>query len=176
MKHKAKPVESERLVLRELREGDLPAVLPVYLSNPQYLELTEGSAGEPGRFDLEMLQRDFALAELEPGRVFAGIWAKDGGEPLGVLDWLEENPRDGQPWIGLLLIRADRQRQGLASEAFAALVRERGWPLVRAAVIERNAAGLAVTRRLGFEPIGETTRRLATGPERLILLERRLGE
>jgi hypothetical protein len=41
--------ETERLVIRELREEDLEAVLPVYTSNPGYLALTEGSGGEPGR-------------------------------------------------------------------------------------------------------------------------------
>jgi hypothetical protein len=36
-------------------------VLDVYLSNPAYLELTEGSGGEPGRYDRGMLERDFAI-------------------------------------------------------------------------------------------------------------------
>jgi hypothetical protein len=40
--------ETERLVVREVAAGDLEAILAVYLSNPDYLEVTEGSAGEAG--------------------------------------------------------------------------------------------------------------------------------
>jgi hypothetical protein len=37
---------------------------------------------------------------------------------------MEENPSDGTPWLGLLMIRADLHRHGLASEVFAGLARE----------------------------------------------------
>jgi hypothetical protein len=30
---------------------------------------------------------------------------------------MEDNPSDGKPWVGLLMIRADSQRRGFASEA-----------------------------------------------------------
>jgi len=58
--------ETERLVIRDLREDDLEAVLPVYTSNPGYLALTEGSGGEPGRYDLDMLELDFVVAQMTP--------------------------------------------------------------------------------------------------------------
>ena len=38
-------LETERLVLREIEAEDLPALLPVYRSNPDYLALTEGPDG-----------------------------------------------------------------------------------------------------------------------------------
>jgi RimJ/RimL family protein N-acetyltransferase len=150
----------------------------VHLSNPGYLALTEGSAGEPSRFDLEMLRRDLALAALTPGRHVTGLFDRERGQAVGVLDWLEENPSDGLPWVGLVMIRADRQRKGLATEAFAALaerLRASGAAAVRAGVVERNEAGRALARKLGFELVSETTIRMAS-EERVVVVELRFGE
>jgi hypothetical protein len=112
--------ETERLVVRPPEPDELQALLEVYASNPGYLALTEGSAGEPGRYDLGMLERDVTLAGLTPGRTLAGLFLRASGELAGVVDWMDENPEDRMPWIGLLMIRADRQHQGLATEAFDA--------------------------------------------------------
>jgi hypothetical protein len=45
-------VESERLTIRELTAEDLPLLMPVHLSKPEFLALVEGSEGEAGRYDL----------------------------------------------------------------------------------------------------------------------------
>jgi RimJ/RimL family protein N-acetyltransferase len=168
--------ETERLTIRELVDDDLEQILDVYVSNPEYLELTEGSGGEPGLYDLGMLQRDFATARMSPGRVLAGLFLKPTDEAVGVLDWMDENPSDDLPWIGLLMVRADRQREGLASEAFeglAELLRARAAQTVRAAVVERNEAGRALARKLGFEPVETRTRQMASA-ERVTVVERTL--
>jgi RimJ/RimL family protein N-acetyltransferase len=169
--------ETDRLVVRGLQADDLEALLAVYTSNPDYLQFTEGSGGEPGRYDIEMLERDVALAQMTPGRQMAGIFLKQTGELIGVLDWMDENPSDGQPWIGLVMIRADWQRRGLAAEAFGGLadrLRSRGMSVVRAAVIQRSRAGRALAELLGFQTVSTTMKRLASGEEELIVLERRL--
>ena len=118
--------ETERLVVRGVRADELGNVLAVYVSNPHYLEITEGSAGEPGRYDRQMLERDFAVAQAMPGRHLSGLFRKSDGKLVGVIDWLEDNPADGKSWVGLLMIHADRQKQGLASEAFQALAERFG--------------------------------------------------
>jgi RimJ/RimL family protein N-acetyltransferase len=169
--------ETERLIVRELAADDLEGLLRVYTSNPEYLALTEGSAGEAGRYDLGMLERDFAIAELVPGRRFAGAFLKPELEPVGVLDWLLENPSDGKPWIGLVMVRSDRQREGLAREALEGLadhLRAQELSEVRAAVIERNEAGRALASNTGFEVVESRTQRLAAGEETILIVERRL--
>jgi len=55
----------------EVGEGDLPDLLEISLSHPDFLALTEGSAGEHGHYDLEMLQRDWWLARWSRA---AGSW------------------------------------------------------------------------------------------------------
>ena len=160
-----------------MRADELELLLDVYASNPQYLQLTEGSAGEPGHYDLGMLERDVAMAQMTPGRHIASIHLKEIDDLVGVLDWMEENPFDGMPWIGLVMIHADWQRQGLASEAIAALaeVCSRGSSALRAAVIARNNAGRALADRLGFAAVSTEVKRLASGEENVIVLERPLA-
>lgn len=169
--------ETDRLVVRGLQADDLEALLAVYMSNPDYLQFTEGSGGEPGRYDIEMLERDVAVAQMTPGRQMAGILLKQTGELIGVLDWMEKNPSDGNPWIGLVMIRADWQRRGLAAEAFGGLaerLRSHGMSTLRAAVIQRNQAGRALADRLGFHMVSTTVKRMASGEEEIIVLDRRL--
>ena len=169
--------ETERLVVRELAAEDLEAVLDVYLSNPGYLELTEGSAGEAGHYDLGMLERDLAIAQSTPGRVFAGVFDRASGETVGVLDWMDENPNDGKPWLGLIMIRRERQREGLAVEAFEGLaehLRRRGIFVLREGVIESNEPGRALAERLGFELVERRTMKLGSGEQPILVLELRL--
>jgi RimJ/RimL family protein N-acetyltransferase len=167
---------TERLLVRELANDELEEVLAVYTSNPGYLELTEGSGGEPGRYDLGMLARDLALARATLVRHLAALRLRENGELVGVLDWLEEHPSDGMPWVGLVMIRAELQRQGLASEAFAALaelLRARGARTVRAGVLARNEPGRALAHRLGFETVSTTVQRMAS-EETVLVVERSL--
>lgn len=168
--------ETEKFAIRELAEDDLVRIFDVYASNHAYLELTSGTSGEPGRFDLEMLRRDFAVARAMPGRHMAGVYPEDGDDPIGVLDWMEENPSDRKPWLGLVLVRADRHRQGIAREVvegLAAHLRRGGADAMRTAVIARNEPGLAFVRALGFECVFTTTKRLAS-EEEMLVLERRV--
>jgi RimJ/RimL family protein N-acetyltransferase len=162
--------ETERLVVREVAEDTLAALLPVYAGNAAYLALTSGFAGEPGSYDLESLQRDFALARITPGRHIAGIYEAEAAPPVGVLDWLEENPTDGRAWIGLVMIRPDRQRRRLGSEALDGLL-ERLGGAVRMGVIRRNEACAAFARSLGFEPVSTVGKRM-NAPEEIVVYER----
>src|SRR5881296_1997688 len=103
--------DTDRLVIGRLVEEDLESILGVYESNPGYIALTEGRAGA---YDLQRLERDFALADTTPGRQLAGIFLKPTAEaataeaataeaaheePVGVLDWMLENPSDSRPWL-----------------------------------------------------------------------------
>lgn len=162
--------------MRAVAADDIDALLAVHLSNPGYIGVTEGSGGEPGRYDRGMLERDLVIAGMTPGRHLAGIVRRADSELIGVLDWMEENPSDGQPWIGLVMIRADQHRRGYAREAVEALayqLRAAGKTALRASVVARNGVGRALADRLGFEPVSTTTKRMAS-EEAVIVLEREL--
>jgi RimJ/RimL family protein N-acetyltransferase len=168
-------LESARLVIREVAPDDLPLLLPVYLSNPEYVAQSEGSRGEAGYFDLEMFQRDWQIAQMTPRRHMLGLYIKDTGEAVGLADYLEDNPEDGQPWLGFLMIARVHQRQGLGTEAFSRLAEyfknHYGWPSLRVGVMKANTAALAFWRRLGFQ---ETPTDDAAAGERHVTLQRAL--
>jgi RimJ/RimL family protein N-acetyltransferase len=164
-------LETERLRLEGVREQDLPDVLEVFDSNPEYREWTEG-----GDYDIAKLQRDWHVAQITPGREMLALRDRDSGEVAGVVEYLERNDHDGHPWIGLIMVRADRQRAGLAGEAMEAVcsrLADNWLSPVRLGVIDRNTAGLGLAISLGFEQYGETEQQMGAGPVRLVLMERR---
>ena len=139
---------SGRLRFADVGEGDLPDLLAISLSNPEFLDLTEGSSGEHGHYDLEMLERDWHLGTLDPGRhQLLGRLAD--GTAAARLDLLDENPRDGYPWIGLLMVHADHVGKGLGREGAAVAVERLGGPPVRLGVLIGNAPALAFWERVG---------------------------
>jgi RimJ/RimL family protein N-acetyltransferase len=164
-------IETERLMMGQVKEGELEELLDVFGSNPEYLAWTEGD-----EYDLDALQRDWHVAEITPGRHMLRLREKETGVLVGALEYLELNERDGHPWIGLIIVRDDRKRQGFAGEAMSAMIEQlrMSWAApIRMAVIARNEAGMRLALSLGFNPYGEAEQRMAEGVERLILLERR---
>jgi RimJ/RimL family protein N-acetyltransferase len=153
-------------------EADLPYLLEVFRSNPRYLEWAEG-----GRYDLETLRMDWSSARSAEGRYMLALRDPETGAPIGVIEYLTVNPNDGHPWIGLILVAADRQREGLGSEAMNAVLDHitLNWASpVRLGVIDENVAGLGLAISLGFERYDEVHQDLGGGEQRLVLLQRRL--
>jgi RimJ/RimL family protein N-acetyltransferase len=154
-------LRTERLVIEEAGPDDVEGLLAVALSNPEFLATHEGSAGEPGRYDRSMLERDLAVAELDPSRHPLVVRRAQGGEVVGWAEVLDEHPRDGVPWIGLLELRADVHRQGLGREAARALAdwyRERGIARLRLGVDDGNVAAAAFWRSLGYRSVDRRER------------------
>ncbi|WP_462411824.1 GNAT family N-acetyltransferase [Neobacillus sp. Marseille-QA0830] len=72
---------------------------------------------------------------------------------IGVLDYLEENPKDHFPWLGLLMIHADYQGFEFGEQAYALFENEmmkRGFDTVRIGVIKENLKAKQFWERLGF--------------------------
>jgi RimJ/RimL family protein N-acetyltransferase len=124
-----------------------------------------------------LLRADWESARDTDGRHMLALRDRETGEPVGVLEYLEINPNDGHPWIGLIMVSAGRQREGLAAEAMEAVCNLIGlnWASpIRLGVIDENHAGLALAVALGFEPYGETVQDIGAGDRRVVLMQRRL--
>lgn len=171
-------LETERLVLTEVTEDDVDGLLAVALSNPEFTGDHEGSAGEPGRFDRDMLERDLAVAWMDPARHPLVLRHKGhSGRVMGWAEVLDEHPRDLVPWIGLLEVHRQDQRHGYGSEAVTALLawaRAGGAPALRLGVDEGNASGFAFWQRLGFLEVDQRERVGPWGPVRVTVMEMRL--
>lgn len=72
---------------------------------------------------------------------------------IGVMDYLMENPKDGCPWLGLLMIHGDYQGYGFGTQAYALyenMMLERGIPKIRIGVIKENVKAHHFWKSLGF--------------------------
>lgn len=171
--------ETERLVITEATEDDLDGLLAVALSNPDFTGHHEGSAGEPGRFDRGMLERDLVVAWTDPAR--HPLVLRDKSDPHRIIGWadvLDAHPRDLVPWIGLLELHQQEQRRGYGSEAVTALLawaRGQGAAALRLGVDEGNASAFAFWHTLGFRVVDERERVGPAGPLRVAVLELVLG-
>lgn len=165
--------------LREVGSGDLPDLNRVFASNPDFLQLRE----EMAPYDLESVTRYWEAASLDPGRHILLLVLKSTGSAIGLLDFVDRSPADGKPWIGLVMIHRDHQRQGFGTEAVRSavdFVGSQGHRGVRMAVLEANETGFAFARHLGFEAYRQagaaeegTNRRLALME---LLVDARNGE
>jgi len=166
--------ETSRLTAAEVSEDDIAELLDVHLSNQAYLDLTEGSAGVAGAYDRGMLERDLAMSAITPGRHTCALRLRQRGTCVGVLDWIDENPNDGAPWIGLVMVHAGHQRSGIGADAIAGLAehgRTLGWTRLREGVIDGNDAGMALALALGMREVERKPHRIAAGECELAVME-----
>ncbi|GAB3688309.1 GNAT family N-acetyltransferase [Angustibacter aerolatus] len=115
---------TERLVIADVEASDLDGLLEVALSNPAFLATHEGTADGPGSYDRGMLERDLAVAAMDPARHPLALRRNGSDDVVGWAEVLDAHPVDGVPWVGLLELHAAHQRQGLGREAVGALL---GW-------------------------------------------------
>jgi RimJ/RimL family protein N-acetyltransferase len=164
---------TERLEVRAVDEADIPALLEVYLSNPQILAVTEGSAGVPGHYDRGMLERDLWISELDRNRHTAGLFLRAGGACVGGLDWVDSDA-GGSPSIGLVLVHPEHRRRGYAREAVRGLIaagRESGWTRVRASALAGDAATTALYEAVGMHAADRRTVPFAAGRRSVVVFE-----
>jgi RimJ/RimL family protein N-acetyltransferase len=161
-----------RLDVRAPEEADIDGLLEVYLSNPQITAITEGSGGEPGRYDRGMLERDLWLSELDENRHTAGLFLGDGA-CVGVIDWVDRDP-GGSPAIGLVMVHADHQRRGYGREAVLGLIafgRASGWARLRASALACDTATTGLYEAVGMREIEHRTGSFAAGERSVAVFE-----
>jgi RimJ/RimL family protein N-acetyltransferase len=164
---------TERLEVRGVEEADIDGLLGVYLSNPRVIAVTEGSAGEPGRYDRGMLERDLWISELDETRHTGGLFLRDGGTCVGVIDWVDGDP-DAGPSIGAVMVHAEHQRRGYGREAVLGLIgaaRENGWRRLRASALASDPATTGLLRAVGMREVGRRTAAFAGGERSVVVFE-----
>lgn len=145
------------LTLRVLGEPDVEALQALLESDPAYTARVTGYPPGPSDALSLLLMRPEGLAE-ERKAVLGGFL---DGELVSVLDVLRGYPDEEFAFLGLLLVRGDRQGEGIGAATVGGFVDDaaREWPEVRRlrlAVVDTNAeVAPGFWRRLGFEPTGE---------------------
>lgn len=119
-------------------------VLSIMNSNPDYNRMVNGSAHR----SLEEAVEEIGY----PGQ--QGWMLRDGARYVGLLFFLEENPKDGFPWLGLLMIDGNEQGKGYGRSAyrlFEAHLLQLNKLAVRIGIVRENAGAKAFWTGLGFE-------------------------
>ncbi|MFG3257139.1 GNAT family N-acetyltransferase [Streptomyces sp. NPDC048172] len=132
---------------------EIAGVVALYASNPAY-----GRAS--GEYDPEDVRADRIEAELREDAAAEEceiLLARDTEDRVvGIVSLLHKHPRNGHPWIGLLMVHGAHGRQG-NGRALAALVEDRyraaGRSGIGLAVLENNPSALAFWTALGWKEV-----------------------
>lgn len=139
------------IVLRPIKEQDLPAAVEVFNTQPEYLMISEGQ----DHVTLEMVKNDWRNSTNQPGQRYRGAFDSQGKLVAILADWIV-NPNDGFPWIGLLLVRKEMSNKGLAGfilREWEEEVKMRGHYQARVGVEDTNTAGVIFWTSMGYKEI-----------------------
>src|SRR5690242_7435425 len=72
---------------------------------------------------------------------------------IGIIDFLNNNPKDNHPWIGLLMIKGDFHSLGYGKKAYASFedkLKKQKFYKVRIGVLQENLIAIEFWKSLGF--------------------------
>jgi GNAT superfamily N-acetyltransferase len=146
-------LETDRLVLRELRPGEEQRLQRVLERCADLFPALAGRPVAPAAAAAEEL-RAAAAAE---GRTVAVLVLGETGGDVGALAWWARHPAPDRALLGMLAVDPDHRGRGLAREALTALeawLAARGVAALRTAFPRRRLALHPLARALGFRELG----------------------
>ncbi|MDR4947243.1 GNAT family N-acetyltransferase [Neobacillus cucumis] len=78
---------------------------------------------------------------------------------IGIIDFLNNNPKDNHPWIGLLMIKGDYHSLGYGKKAYASFedkLKKQKFNKVRIGVLQGNLIAIEFWKSLGFKFYGNS--------------------
>jgi len=143
------PQKSSTLTYRSTTSADVPQLVEVYNSNPFFMEVSEGKSAVTS---LEVA-RDLEENQAMPGSYSISVCEMQTDRVIGILQFILKNPRDGHPWLGLLMIHQEKQGRGMAAECLHTLIawyRENGFSSLHLGVLEKNERVVPFYEKHGF--------------------------
>lgn len=116
--------------------------LEIINSNPEYNLLENGNSERT----LQEAEKDLLNPSTESNFI------KLDDTYIGLMDYLEENPNDHFPWLGLLMIHRDYQGYGFGVQAFELYIEKflKRSERVRIGVLKENIKAHSFWKSLGF--------------------------
>src|SRR5690606_8953326 len=102
--------ESTNMIFESITEESLEHAVAIINSNPSYNILENGDT-------LRSIKE--VRKELLNSKTNSYLIMKNK-QPIGIVDFLENNPKDNCPWIGLFMIHGELQSLGYGKKAYAA--------------------------------------------------------
>jgi GNAT superfamily N-acetyltransferase len=131
------------IIFEEITDEKLTIVQEIVHSNKGYNLLENGRETRT----TEELKEEFLNSKTK------SMLIKLDNSYIGVIDYLDENPKDGFPWLGLLMIHRDQQGKGYAKLAYAKYEGElihTGKSAVRLGVLKGNVKAKQFWESVGF--------------------------
>lgn len=117
--------------------------LEIVNSNSEYNQIENGFE----KRSMEDIEKEFLNSKTE------SLLIKADDTYIGIMDYLDENPQDGYPWLGLLMIHHDYQSYGYgrsAYERFEKELKRKNVTSIRLGVLEKNEKAHRFWQSLGF--------------------------
>lgn len=127
-------------------EEKLNLALDIVNSNTNYNRLENG---KPTRTIKEM--KDFLNLTTD------SWFIKMNDKYIGIIDFLNKNPRDNYPWLGLIMIHSDYHSLGYGTKAYNAFeekLRNQDISHVRLGVLQTNQMARGFWEKQGFKCYG----------------------
>lgn len=129
--------------------AQIPVEMDIMNSQPEYNLLADGK---------QILDEKDLIEEHEEGRNLEKerYLIEAEGKFIGIIDFIMRNPRDGKPWLGLLIIHKDWNRKSMAEKALAiyeTMMLNRGITEVRLGCFAANQPGLSFWAKQGFQQL-----------------------
>ncbi|MFC7063435.1 GNAT family N-acetyltransferase [Halobacillus seohaensis] len=133
------------MVFEIITQESLEIVMDIVNSNSSYNVLENGN---PLR-TIQELSSEFLNSSTESYLV------KHEERYIGIIDFLNNNPKDNHPWIGLLMIHRDYHSMGYGKKAYLSfeekIIHQKLFKSVRLAVIKSNKEAIVFWKSLGFK-------------------------
>jgi ribosomal protein S18 acetylase RimI-like enzyme len=124
--------EKQMITFEDVTENTLYIAEEIINSNQTYNELENGKRTRT----VEEIRASFNEHETQITK-----FIKLDDTYIGIIDYLPENPKDGLPWIGLLMIHNDYKGYGFGTNAYLQFeleLIEKGLKTIRLGVLEEN--------------------------------------
>jgi GNAT superfamily N-acetyltransferase len=136
-------MDHHTITFEEITEEQLSTAQKIVNSNKEYNLLENGRESR----SIEEVKEEF----LNP--LSKSFFIKQDEKYIGVMDYLDENPKDHFPWLGLLMIDLDEQGKGYAKQAYDHYEKEmicQGKNAVRLGVLKGNKKAKLFWESNGF--------------------------
>ncbi len=140
---------------RILTESDIPAILSLIKTNPQYEKSCGVSASEVSiREDLTLLPPGKTAAD----KFFLGFFQEE--ELIALTDLILAYPDPGTAYLGLFMVKGNRSKKGIGTSLFGELcasLKTAGFQTICLAFQRDNPQSSHFWKKQGFIPIKEVS-------------------
>ncbi|MBM7605253.1 RimJ/RimL family protein N-acetyltransferase [Metabacillus crassostreae] len=131
------------VMFEKVSEEKLHIVHEIVSSNKKYNVLENGNELRSN----EELKEEFLNSQTH------SFFIKIEDRYVGIVDYIDENPKDKYPWLGLLMIRGDEQGKGYGKSAYQLYenhVKETGRTAIRIGILRGNKQAKTFWESRGF--------------------------